>query len=211
MLFCSPFKGILENPDDGQPDVVDLDVPADRVLTRKKHLRDARADDAHVGVNQVVEEQQEAAAAHAQVGHTHMRGGHRPDLGVALPGRAEQSVDLDLFSGAVGAQERECLPGGLEILEGEAGGALPDLFELALLVSFGLDDDVPQSHGVDELEGFPLRALADAEHGDHRSHSENHTQKSQQRAQLVLEEGFDRLRDFDLDLHSHSHSAAAFG
>src|ERR1041385_3092719 len=190
----------LEDADDFQPDVVDLDLPADGGTVAEEIAADGRPDDADLRVIGLVAPVEEAPLGDRHVGDRGVVGGKAEDFALRLAAGRENFVSLDLDARQHALDVRHGLGDGLAVAQRDAERLLAQLLPVLRLHFLRLDDDVLQAEAADRFERFLLAARADRQHGDHGADAEDHAEHRQRRAELARGEVAERGRE---DLSGH--------
>ncbi len=174
-----------QDPDDCQPDVVDLDPAADRGFVGEQIRDDLRTDHTDSRVIPVVPFVEKATLGDLdRLDLAMLRTDSKQDgLGRNAVPQNPPGLDLDLRTDPTHGGNR--FADRLGVARRQARRALPDLVQPIAVELSRLEDDVVDAESADHLHRFPLGSGADRQHRDHRPDPEDHTQHRQRRSQLV--------------------------
>ena len=174
-----------QHPHDLEPEVVDLDAPADRRRRPEEVAPYRGAEHADLGELALVPRIQEPPLGQLHLLQRRLAVGHPPDPGLALAVGCQHLVRLDGHPRHHRLDPGDRLGDGLGIAQGHAGTPLADLGQLLVLRLLRPHQDVADAQPVDHRHGLPLGPCPDGQHGDHGAHAEDHPQHRKDRPQTV--------------------------
>ncbi len=112
--------------------------------------------------------------------------------GLDDPAVGQNRERLDFDPGAGQFDTRNGVGDGDRVPRRHPGRGLANLLQLLIPHVHIADQDVSNSETLDHRQGLALGALADGQHGDHRSDTEDHPEHGEYRTELVCREILDR-------------------
>src|SRR5215471_272573 len=184
LVFCQ--RPVFKDPDNREPEVVDLDLRAHSRAIPEQLFPDPRSDNAKLLVRSVIRLSEHAPFGKIVSCQPEICRGDPNYVGVvALALKREDLVRLDALPGRMIFNIRRDCGDRLDIPQAQTHRVLANPLQILVFELPIAHDDITQSHAVNQAQALLFGAGAYRKHCYHRPDSEDHAEHCQECPQLV--------------------------